>query len=198
MLSSREVQILIEKGMVEWEPIPEALRTPELESALREDWQKQFEIEGGYLDLTISEMRFLVGDIIPDISPCGRVEPKTRPVRWLTNEPIPYYRLMPEDYLLFTTRETFRIPPDITVRLDHKSTMQRCGLDVICSPAHASYNGRLTLGLKVIGPLPVDIRYGARLLTSSFYRVNAEQTTQYSGPHQGGVITTEGKTIASY
>lgn len=195
MLSSIQIRNRIYSGMIRQEAIPARLNSEDLQKIMDKQWQKQLKIEGGYFDLTVSEFSIITYDALPEIGPDKRLEPRTRPIRWIMDEPIPYVRLMPDEYVLFRTREIFSVPPDISVRLDRKSTLHRCGADVLFAPTHCSYQGSLTLGLKVLSNLPLVIRYGARLLCCSFHEINGEETTQYSGPHQGGVITSDGQEI---
>lgn len=200
MLNSLEIRKLIALGMVHQEAVPNALQTPRLMTTLVEAWNRQLDAEGGYFDLTVGGFFELSGKCMPELGPgeMDRIEPKVTPIDWTQDDAGPYVVLQPGEFVLFRTREQLKIPPHITVRLDRKSSLHRCGVDVIASPAHAGYEGFLTIAAKVIGPLPIRIRYGARMLTSSFYRVDPAATKQYDGPHQGGTVTSGGEAIRSY
>ena len=195
MLSSTEIRDLITGGMVEQEDPPFQSMNPKLRACLDSEWDKQLDCEGGAFDLTIDQLFDLTQETMPIIGPDQRVEPRIRPIPWDCTEEIPLVRLMPGDYVLFRTREIFNIPDNVGVTLHHKSTTHRDGLNVIFAVMHPGYCGSLTLGLHVVGPLPVAIKYGARMLTSRYEWIDAAGTKQYDGPHQGGVVTTSGQAI---
>lgn len=197
MLSSAEIQALIVDGMVRQTAVPEEIQTPKLMDCLTREWIKQQECEGGTFDLTVDSFYVQTREALPLIGPDGRVEPRIYPIRWDMQDDMPVVTLIPEEYVLFKTREIFNVPEFVAPTLHAKRTLIGDGGLVIFALIHPSFRGQLTCGLKVVGPLPITIKYGGRLLTSRYEWVRAEETTQYNGPHQDG-RGNEGMSIPPY
>lgn len=186
MLSSVEIRALINTGMMHHVSVPEILQTATLMDYLTREWLKQQECEGGALDLTVSHFLQQTRDVTPVIGPDERIEPKVYPLRWDMVDDMPTITLQPDEYVLFKTREVFEVPAHVAPTLHQKRTLPGDGAMVIFALIHPGFRGQLTCGLKVIGPLPITIKYGARLLTSRYEWIDGDDTTQYNGPHQDG------------
>ena len=186
MLSSDEIRTLINAGMIHQVAVPERLQTATLMNHLMREWGRQLECEGGAFDLTVEHFYQQTKEVIPVVGPDERIEPKVYPIRWDMVDDMPQLTFLPGEYVLFKTREWFDVPPNVAPTLHAKRTLVGDGVQIAYAVIHPSFRGQLMCGLKVVGPLPITIRYGGRLLTSRYEWVHADGTTQYNGPHQDG------------
>lgn len=100
------------------------------------------------------------------------------------------YTIEPGKYLLMTTLEKVNIPQDITVNFKPRTTTFRSGLVVRSGNVAPGYCGKLTFAVKNVGPLPVTIEMGARIIHAQFYWVDGGGS-MYRGQWQGGRVTTK-------
>lgn len=191
MLSADEIRTLVkEAGLI----IP-GITPPDA-------WVKRCDnIEGSAFDLSLDGVFTLDGGDTPQIGVKYRVTPKVTPLpTWQYAAPgEEWWQLYPGGYYLFTTQESLSLPTHVAGFLDGRTTPMRCGLDIIYGPVHPGYHGILTLGVKVVGNLPILIERGARFITCRFLTIKSSGAVDaYAGPWQGGKLSSDGEAIRAH
>lgn len=81
----------------------------------------------------------------------------------------PYF-LLPGQFALGVTLEAITLPDDLVGRLDGKSSLGRFGLLIHATAGlvDPGWDGRLTLELGNLGPLPISLYYGMKIGQISF------------------------------
>lgn len=95
--------------------------------------------------------------------------------------------LHPGELMLGATQETVRVPPDIAVQLNGKSSLGRLGL-VVHSTAgwiDPGFHGQVTLELSCVAPLPILLRPGMPIAQLSFFRLESAAQQPYGSPGLG-------------
>jgi deoxycytidine triphosphate deaminase len=95
----------------------------------------------------------------------------------------------PRKYYLVSTIESVNTPTDITINFKPRTTTFRSGLVMRTGNVSPGYCGKLTFGLINLGPVPVKIEMGARIVHAQFYWVDGGGN-KYRGQWQGGRVTT--------
>jgi dCTP deaminase len=96
----------------------------------------------------------------------------------VTTEP---FMLHPGEFVLGSTMEWVRLPPDIAGRLEGKSSLGRLGL-VTHSTAgfiDPSFQGHLTLELSNLANLPITLYPGMPIGQIAFFRLSSEARSGY-------------------
>lgn len=81
-----------------------------------------------------------------------------------------YFDLAPHSMALAESVEEFHLPDDVLGICVGKSTYARCGLLVNVTPAEPSWNGRLTLELNNLSPLPIRLYVERGIAQMVFFR----------------------------
>jgi len=113
--------------------------------------------------------------------------------------------LKPGEYLLVQTIETINSPNE-PVKYDEdeplrylmpvvypRSSLQRGAVSFHATKTDPGYSGKLTFGIKNLGEHDFKFELGARMFNIVFEPVIGEIKRSYSGQHQGGRITSQGK-----
>lgn len=101
-------------------------------------------------------------------------------------------------YQLISTIEELIIPANIRVRIFRKTTLFRCGLDLLFGEVDPGYYGTLTFGLVNLLGGEAIIEKGARICSIAFEELSSEETFLYNGVWQGGKVSTFGKKERAY
>lgn len=110
----------------------------------------------------------------------------------------------PGDYLLVKTIEKFNIPGEkveiedgvnkfLTPIINPRSTLQRCGVGLFKTKTDPGYSGELTFGIANLGKQKFTFELGSRMFNVLIQEVTGEISRAYSGQHQGGRVTSDGK-----
>ncbi len=86
----------------------------------------------------------------------------------------------PRSYILGRSLEYMRIPRDILVLCQGKSTYARCGVIVNVTPLEPEWQGYITLSLVNAGPLPVRIYANEGIGQMVFFRAESECIISYA------------------
>jgi deoxycytidine triphosphate deaminase len=162
-------------------------------------------MEGGAYDLRIAEIMRIVPNQELLIGVDERVTPITETI---TNTVGDRHRLAPQDYVLIRTIETVNLPPYLVGILTSRTTAMRNGCEVpdciqpFCAMAHPNYKGKLIVGIRNVMPLGSEIyttiEVGARIVSMIFAMKTGDEGDLYSGFHQNGVISSQGKPVVPY
>lgn len=99
--------------------------------------------------------------------------------------------IQPGEYYLVKTVESVDIPLDVLADFRARTTLFRAGLCLLTSTGAPGYQGGLVAGLTNLGPQPVTLQMGARIIAAHFYRLESTGTA-YRGQNQGGRVTAGG------
>jgi dCTP deaminase len=86
----------------------------------------------------------------------------------------------PNSFVLGRSLEYFRIPRDVIVICQGKSTYARSGVIVNVTPLEPEWEGYITLALVNAAPVPAKIYSGEGIAQIIFIRAEAECVTSYS------------------
>ncbi len=101
--------------------------------------------------------------------------------------------LKPGDYVLIKTIEKVNLPENITASFGPRTTLQRCGVQLITTNVSPGYSGELTFGLKNHNKTKeFELELGARI-TQIQFEYTSENISTYRGQWQGGRVSTEGQ-----
>jgi deoxycytidine triphosphate deaminase len=93
----------------------------------------------------------------------------------------------PGKYYAIKTVEKVNTPADILILFRPRSTLYRSGIMIFTGNASPGYCGELTFGIINLGPCPIEVELGARLVHAMFYEVNGK-TNLYRGQWKGGRV----------
>lgn len=100
--------------------------------------------------------------------------------------------LEPGDFYLVKTIEKVNMPPDLVGIFKPRSTLHRMGILLRTSQVSPGYSGELIFALTNVGPCPVRLELGARIVHLMFAKIDGS-TSLYRGQWQNGRVTTQGK-----
>ncbi len=86
----------------------------------------------------------------------------------------------PNSYVLARSLEYFRIPRDVLVICQGKSTYARCGLIVNVTPFEPEWEGYVTVSLVNAAPIPVRVYAGEGIAQVVFIRAESECLVSYA------------------
>jgi dCTP deaminase len=86
----------------------------------------------------------------------------------------------PNSFILGQSLEYFRIPRDILVVCQGKSTYARCGMIVNVTPFEPEWEGFATISLVNPSPLPIKVYAGEGVAQLIFLRAECECDTSYA------------------
>ena len=145
--------------------------------------------EGAGFDLRLGEIHEITGGTAflgvteretPDVATVARHDPE-KPSQFI---------FQPNKYFLVSTIESVNLPVDIAANIKPRTTTFRSGLILRTGAVQPGYQGKLSFGCINLGPIPVTVELGARIVFIQFHRVEGGGE-QYRGQWQGGRVTTE-------
>ncbi len=144
--------------------------------------------EGAGFDIRIGEIYKLKKE--KETSFLGVTERKTPDIKLVTaydEKKKNSYIIKPDEYVLVSTLEKVNLPINIALHTFARSTLFRCGLQLLHTQGAPGYSGGLTFGLKNLGNIPVKIELGARIAHLQFDYVDGGGSS-YRGQWQGGRV----------
>ncbi|MEK6897222.1 MAG: hypothetical protein AABW93_01685 [Nanoarchaeota archaeon] len=159
--------------------------------------------EGAGLDLRVGEVHRLIGDSFLGIE--ERSSSKTEKIASFDGDGNKRITMKPGDYFLVTTMETIYspaekidigdgLPPSYLMPVVYpRTSLQRGGIALLCTKTDPGYKGKLTFGLKNLSDQNFEFELGARMFNVVFETVLGEINRPYTGQHQGGRVTSEGR-----
>jgi deoxycytidine triphosphate deaminase len=163
--------------------------------------------EGSGIDLRVGQVNLLVGNSFLEADETGgkRHSPKTTLIGNVEKDGNRSVVMKPGDYLLVTTMETI-YAPEYKIKFDEnfpegflipkvwpRSTLQRGGVSLHATKTDPGYRGQLTFGISNLGDQEFTFELGARMFNVEYEVVVGEIGRAYSGQHQGGRVTSGGK-----
>ncbi len=103
-----------------------------------------------------------------------------------------FFIFKPGKYHLIKTIERVNLPTHLSGIILPRTTLFRSGLGLFNGIVQPGYQGELTFGLCNLGPSPVKIAFGARVVHITFHEVLGKGN-QYRGQWQGGRVSTQGR-----
>jgi dCTP deaminase len=117
---------------------------------------------------------------IPDFRAAKRCDPKKMDQsRWTEHRGSSCW-IPANSYILGRSLEYFRIPRDVLVICQGKSTYARCGLVVNVTPFEPQWEGFVTLSLVNTSPVPVRVYSGEGIGQIVFLKAESECATSYA------------------
>ncbi len=195
ILTARTLKDMIVGGVAVTGPDGEPKSRPLIEDA--DPTQMDF-MEGGQYDLRLDRLYRFSSPVSGHIG----VDERTTPlVEELTPGTGPKgaetWELMAGDYFLIQTREALNMPIDCRGIVEPRTTLFRCGLQLIKAGVAPNYQGRLTFGLRCLAGT-VTLERLARVASITFHRLEGDEGDAYSGVWQGGRISTDGRAERPY
>lgn len=148
--------------------------------------------EGAGFDIRIGEIYKFKKGKTPFLGRTERQTPDVKLVAAFNEKKSIFYKIKPGEFFLFTTVETINLPHNIVSYTFARSTLFRCGLQILHTQVAPGYCGKLTFGLKNIGPVPVKIELGSRVAHLQFAEVQGGGSV-YRGQWQGGRVAAKKK-----
>lgn len=102
------------------------------------------------------------------------------------------YILKPGELVLMETIEKVNMPDDIQGMVAPRSTLLRCGIQLLSTQIDPGYAGALTFALKNLSDEPFTLELGARVAKLFFFTVEGKAHS-YRGQWKGGRVTTESR-----
>ena len=164
--------------------------------------------EGAGIDLRVGEVYEITGDsfLASDNSSRERYSPKIKLIGDISKEGNKIITLEPGQYFLVTTMEIIYSPaekikydkdfPEAYLKpiIHPRSSLQRGGVSLHFTKTDPGYKGKLTFGIKNLGEHDFRFELGSRMFNVEFEPVIGEIKRAYSGQHQSGRVTSDGKT----
>jgi deoxycytidine triphosphate deaminase len=159
--------------------------------------------EGTILDLRVGQIHNITGDSFLGV--IERYSSKTETIGDVKKDGNKKFIIRPGEYYLVTTMEIIHCPAEkvkydenfsetyIIPKVFPRTSLQRGGVSLHCSNTNPGYNGPLTFGIKNLGNQDFTFELGARMFSIEFVAVVGEIKRAYSGQHQGGRVTSDGK-----
>jgi dCTP deaminase len=117
---------------------------------------------------------------IPSFSTAKRWDPKKMDQGAWIDHKSSYCWIGPNSYVLGRSLEYFRIPRDVLVICQGKSTYARCGLIVNVTPFEPEWEGFATLALVNSAPVPVRVYAGEGIAQVIFIKAEEACATSYA------------------
>ena len=115
--------------------------------------------------------------------------------------------IKPGDYFLVKTMESINAPDHkikyggffsrkryLIPKISPRSSLQRGGVGLLCTKTDPGWHGPLTFGLNNTGNQDFHFELGARMFSVEYEPVIGDIKRAYSGQHQDGRVTSQGKT----
>lgn len=108
---------------------------------------------------------------IPRTSEMGTLDPKDpNPMSFDEMNAKYLYTIKPGAFILAHTVEYFKLPANVTGTVYGKSTYARCGINVVCTPLEAGWEGQITLEIVNLSPRPVRLYVGEGICQIQFHQ----------------------------
>ena len=125
---------------------------------------------------------------LPELEACKYLDPKNiKDVRFHDYKGS-HCSIPANSFVLARSLEYFRIPRDVLVICQGKSTYARCGVIVNVTPLEPEWEGFITISIVNTTPVPVRIYSGEGIAQAIFLRATSECRTSYAdrkGKYQG-------------
>jgi dCTP deaminase len=166
ILSDRDIKKAIADGRITITPVPD------------------FAVQLGScsIDLKLgSRFRVFNHSKMPFIDPNNPVQSETLMSEITVREGDPFI-LQPGDFVLATTRESFRLPDNLLARLEGRSSLGRLGIVVhsTASVFDPGWNGVVVMELGNLGRMPVALYPGMRICALTFEELSSPAEVPYS------------------
>jgi dCTP deaminase len=123
---------------------------------------------------------------VPMTSQTGAIEPWNRDLvrRYLRSVEVGFggqFYLHPSEFVLASTLEFIRVPPDLACRIEGRSSWGRLGLLVHATAGFVDpgYSGSVTFELLNAGKLPIVLRPGMRMAQLCFLHLDGNPCRPY-------------------
>jgi dCTP deaminase len=117
---------------------------------------------------------------IPEFKGGGKLDPKRMDEVLFSDYHGRSCWIPPSSYVLGRSLEYFRIPRDVLVLCQGKSTYARSGIIVNVTPLEPEWEGFITLSIVNAAPVPAKIYSGEGIAQLIFFRAEDECTTSYA------------------
>ena len=91
-------------------------------------------------------------------------------------------------FYLVTTKEEVNLDLDMVAFVHPRSSLLRSGVVLVTAVTAPGYEGKLTFGLYVAGPVPFTVELGARFAHINFLQLD-QPGNEYRGQWQGGRVS---------
>jgi dCTP deaminase len=166
ILSDRDIREYIKQGRLSFDPLP--------------DLDKQ--LSGASLDMTLAnEFRVFQHSTTPYID-INRPETFTDITKKIVVPDGCPFILHPNEFILGIIQESIKLPKDLSVRIDGKSSLGRLGIVVHSTAGHVNpgHEGALTLEISNIGMMPVTLYPGMNICQLVFQRLTSPAVVGYT------------------
>lgn len=159
--------------------------------------------EGTILDLRVGQIHNIIGESFLGIN--ERYSSKIETIGDIKKDGNKKFRIRPGEYYLVTTMEIIHSPAEkikydeslpeayLIPKICPRTSLQRGGVSLHCSNTNPGYKGELTFGIKNQGNQDFIFELGARMFSIEYVAVVGDIKRAYSGQHQGGRVTSDGK-----
>ncbi len=166
ILSDRDIKKYIKEGKLSFDPMPDL----------------ETQLSGASLDMTLSnEFRVFQHTSIPyiDVSRPKTFKGLTKKV--VVEDGCPFV-LHPNEFVLGIMRESIKLPKNLSVRIDGKSSLGRIGIVVHSTAGHVNpgHEGALTLEISNIGMMPVALYPGMNICQLVFQQLSSPAQVGYT------------------
>jgi dCTP deaminase len=117
---------------------------------------------------------------LPDFSAAGTADPKKSDLMVFQDFKGPSCLIPPNSFILGRSLEYFRIPRDVLVICQGKSTYARSGVIINVTPLEPEWEGYITLSLVNAAPVPAKVYSGEGIAQLVFIRAESECVTSYA------------------
>lgn len=142
--------------------------------------------EGGGFDLRLREVYEITDSGHLGIDP--RDTSSTRLLASVETTPGVAFSFSAGQFYLVTTIEEVSLDPDMIALVHPRSSLFRSGVILATSVTAPGYEGKLTFGLHVAGPVPFIAELGARFAHIMFLQLD-QPANEYRGQWQGGRVS---------
>lgn len=159
--------------------------------------------EGTILDLRVGQIHNLIGESLLGVK--ERYSSKTETIGDVSKDGNKRFTIKPGEYYLVTTMEVIHSPAEkikyddnfpesyLIPKVFPRTSLQRGGVSLHFSNTNPGYKGQLTFGVKNLGNQDFIFELGARMFSIEYVAVVGDIKRAYSGQHQGGRVTSNGK-----
>jgi dCTP deaminase len=117
---------------------------------------------------------------IPDLAACKYLDPKKMEGMHFRDYRARHCIIPANSFVLARSLEYFRIPRDVLVICQGKSTYARCGVIVNVTPLEPEWEGFVTISLVNASPVSVKVYSGEGIAQAIFLRAASECATSYA------------------
>jgi deoxycytidine triphosphate deaminase len=159
--------------------------------------------EGTILDLRVGQIHNIIGESLLGVN--ERYSSKIETIGDVKKDGYKRFTIKPGEYYLVTTMEIIHSPSEkvkydeslpegyIIPKVFPRTSLQRGGISMHFSNTNPGYKGPLTFGIKNLGNQDFIFELGARMFSIEYVGVVGNIKRTYSGQHQGGRVTSDGK-----